>query len=151
MNDAHENSSKVEEEEGELILDFTNIDRIGQHLKQDRPDSADELDLPDWFETKKDLSELYAEASLTKALKLVRNGRVKPAGRPGLYDVSGSEPYVCNVIEFGDSDSVPGITCTCPNGSNRSGRPTCYHSAAVLMVHTEADLNKIEKEIDGSE
>lgn len=31
------------------------------------------------------------------------------------------------------TDGETWITCTCPNGM-RVGRPTCYHSCAVMMI-----------------
>lgn len=31
------------------------------------------------------------------------------------------------------TDSVPLVSCTCPNGMNRGGRPQCYHTLAVLL------------------
>lgn len=30
-------------------------------------------------------------------------------------------------------------TCTCPNGGHRGGEPTCYHTAAALLVLEEED------------
>lgn len=32
------------------------------------------------------------------------------------------------------ADGLPFVSCTCPNGMNRGGRPQCYHSAAVLII-----------------
>ncbi len=75
--------------------------------------------------------------------------RVISAGREGLYNVEGSELYVCSIIEIEDS-KTPGVTCNCPNGSNRAGRPTCYHSASVLMVHTKMDLKQFQMKLDGT-
>lgn len=31
-------------------------------------------------------------------------------------------------------DSLPFVSCSCPNGVNRGGRPQCYHTAAVLLI-----------------
>lgn len=31
-------------------------------------------------------------------------------------------------------EQVPLMSCTCPNGMNRGGRPQCYHTAAVLLI-----------------
>lgn len=33
-----------------------------------------------------------------------------------------------------DLEGLPLVSCTCPNGQNRGGRPNCYHSAAVLLI-----------------
>lgn len=126
----------MSEQDVEVELDFTNIDRIQAHLDVDG-----EFELPVWHETVSDMDELYSIESLTKAIDLVRGEKITQVeGREDLYEVMGSDLYVCHVIELEDS-KVPGITCTCPNGSNRSGRPTCYHSAAVLLVHTKTDID----------
>lgn len=42
--------------------------------------------------------------------------------------------YVNNVRVIPPIAGVPLMTCTCPNGANRGGRPQCYHSCAVLLV-----------------
>lgn len=36
-----------------------------------------------------------------------------------------------------DFTRVPLMSCTCPNGMNRGGRPQCYHTAAVLLILRE--------------
>lgn len=129
----------------DIEIDLTNVpDRYAEHL---RPD-PDEIEIPPYWESEKDIDELYSSESLGKAFKLVRSSKVESAGRPGLYQVHGSELYVCTVIEL-EGSKTPGITCTCPNGSNRSGRPTCYHTAAVLMVHTERDIEALELKMAG--
>lgn len=129
--------------DGEVELDFTNVDRISQHLAEDAGDedvyNTDEkydiVDIPVWHETEDELYDLYSRDSLVKGLKLIKAKRVnRVEGRPELYNISGSDLYVARIIELGEGQ-VPGVTCTCPNGSNRSGRPTCYHSAAALVKH----------------
>lgn len=126
-------------------IDFSNVpDRYSEHLAND----PDEIEVPPYWESEKELHELYSGESLGKAFKLVKAKRVIPTGREGLYNVEGSELYVCNVIEIEDS-VVPGVTCTCPNGSNRSGRPTCYHSAATLLVHMKLDPDEYALKIAG--
>lgn len=126
-------------------IDLTNIpDRYAEHLGPD----PDEIELPVFWEGDKEIHQLYSRESLDKAFKLIKGKRVESAGRPGLYQVHGSELYVCTIIEMEDW-ATPGITCTCPNGSNRSGRPTCYHSAAVLMVHTGTDPGTVEMKLAG--
>jgi hypothetical protein len=61
---------------------------------------------------------------------------------------SGTKVYRVQVTEEFDEDEVTEeilierppetglawVTCTCPNGMARGGRPTCYHTAAVLMA-----------------
>lgn len=129
----------------EIEVDFSNVpDRYEEHLKSD----PDDFEVPPFWEADKHIHELYSKESLDKAFKLVRNGKVKNAGRPELFEVQGSELYVCAVIPLEDS-VTPGITCTCPNGSNRSGRPTCYHSAAALMVYTDTDPGDVEMALAG--
>ncbi|MET0886197.1 MAG: hypothetical protein ABWX92_07075 [Mycetocola sp.] len=40
-------------------------------------------------------------------------------------------------------DDLPWVRCECPNGSHRGGRPSCYHSAAVIItLQKEADDRK---------
>lgn len=126
----------------EIEVDFSATpDRYAQHLE-------DEIEVPPFWEADKEIHELYSPDSLDKAFKLIRNNKVKDAGRPGLYQVEGSDLYVCAIVEIPDS-KVPGVTCTCPNGSNRTGRPTCYHSAAVLMVHTDTSPGDVEMALCG--
>lgn len=128
-----------------IEVDFSKVpDRYSEHLAPD----PDEIEVPPYWESEKEIHELYSRDSLDKAFKLVKAKRVIPTGREGLYNVEGSDLYVCTIIELEDS-KTPGITCTCPNGSNRSGRPTCYHSAAVLMVHTGTDPDTVQMKLAG--
>lgn len=116
----------------EVTLDFTNVDRVSQYLAEGTGDE-DVVDIPVWHETEEEIYDLYSHDSLVKALKLIKGGKVVRAdGRPELFNITGSDFYVARVIELGDGQ-VPGVTCSCPNGSNRAGRPTCYHSAAALV------------------
>lgn len=123
----------------EVEIDFTNIDRIKQHF--DDPGEDGDFELPVWHETTANMDELYSIESLTKAIDLVHAKRItQVVDREDLYEVSGGELYVCHIIDL-EGSTVPGITCTCANGQNRAGRPTCYHSAGVLLVHMKTDLD----------
>jgi hypothetical protein len=37
---------------------------------------------------------------------------------------------------------VPLVSCSCPNGMNRGGRPQCYHTAAVLLLLEEGKADE---------
>lgn len=54
-------------------------------------------------------------------------GVVEDPEHPGRYTVQGSRQYVVHLYDGH-------LTCTCVNGQHTGGQPTCYHSAAVLMV-----------------
>lgn len=41
-----------------------------------------------------------------------------------------------------DLDSLPLLSCTCPNGRNRGGRPTCYHTAAVMLILLDGEAGE---------
>lgn len=128
--------------EEEVTLDFTNIDRVAQYLAEGTED-GDIVDIPIWHETEDELYDLYSHESIVKGLKLIKAGKVtRVEGRPDLYNISGSDLYVARIIELGEGQ-VPGVTCSCPNGSNRSGRPTCYHSAAALVKHLGGKHQKV--------
>ena len=119
--------------EQEVELDFTNVDRISQHLAEDVGQDEDLVEVPVWHETEADLMDLYSYDSVLKALKLIKGKKVmRVEDRPDLFNISGSTLYVARIIELGE-ESTPGVTCTCPNGANRAGRPTCYHSLAALI------------------
>lgn len=88
------------------------------------------------------LVNLYSDAVLEKAEELVRAGDA--IERDEMYDsvywVQGSQPgsvYRVQVIEESDEDGIPFVMCGCPNGTRLGGRPTCYHSAAVLLGMSE--------------
>lgn len=117
----------------EVELDFTRVqDRVAQHLAEDA-ETEDYVEVPAWHETEAELMDLYSYDSVLKALKLLKDKKVlKVEGRPDLFNILGSTMYVVRIIDLGEG-STPGVTCTCPNGSNRSGRPTCYHSLSALI------------------
>ena len=45
-------------------------------------------------------------------------------------------------------DAIPFVSCTCPNGLNRGGRPSCYHTAAVLLMLEEGTEPHIMESAD---
>lgn len=113
----------------ELIVDLTN--------------ATTELypDLPPWAELEaNDFYELFSAGSIDKARQLIKDKRVEEF-KEDWWTVRGSEAYTVQIIP-NPYNGVPWTTCTCPNGQNRSSRPTCYHSAAVLM----RVLNLIEEQ-----
>jgi hypothetical protein len=116
----------------EVELDFSTTDRVAQHLAEDA-ENEDFVEVPVWHETGADLLDLYSYESVLKALKLIRDKKVwRVEGRPDLFNVQGSQMYVARIIDLGE-ESTPGVTCTCPNGANRAGRPTCFHSLGALI------------------
>lgn len=53
----------------------------------------------------------------------------------------GSTTYRTQVLSGrGGDDGIPYVTCSCPNGVQRGGSPTCYHSAAALF----AELSRLD-------
>lgn len=49
-------------------------------------------------------------------------------------DSQNNAPYRTTDQIREDLMSPPLLSCTCPNGRNRGGRPSCYHSAAVMLI-----------------
>lgn len=84
------------------------------------------------------LSDLYSQNTLVKAKKLVENEEVEQdPEKSGVYLVRGtSRHYRVQVTTSEESGEEPVyiVTCDCPNGMARGGMPSCYHSAAALMV-----------------
>lgn len=87
------------------------------------------------------LTEHYSDSILTKANRLIAQGKVERVDAT-TFAVAGSKTYRVNRIELGvdedgkpiDDDGMPYVTCDCPNGLARGGRPNCYHSAAVIIA-----------------
>lgn len=81
-----------------------------------------------------DINEFYSQPILIKAHRLVKADKVEvDSERVGVFHVAGSRRYSLQVIPPADGDVIPWVTCDCPNGLARGGRPSCYHSAAVLL------------------
>lgn len=89
----------------------------------------------------------YNDKVLIKARRLVAQGKVEQDEQaPNVYWVQGSTRYRVQVAEpVLDDDGQPidegfeWLSCTCPNGSARGGRPNCYHTAAVLLTRRDAE------------
>ena len=107
------------------------------------------------------IESVYKDATIRKAEGLLANKYAvqRDAQDPMVWWVKGSagKKYRVQVIVAFDEDQVSEgtpdrwvdgqlvegvkpetgleyVSCTCPNGMNRGGRPTCYHTAAVLII-----------------
>lgn len=110
-------------------MDF---EEFGNEIEIDLTNIGEFPELPPWAENEsKDFYTLFSEGSVEKASELIARERLEEYA-PGKWQVKGSEIYSVEVID-NPYNGVPWSTCTCPNGQNRASRPTCYHSAAVLM------------------
>jgi uncharacterized Zn finger protein len=77
----------------------------------------------------------WSAESIYKAERLVADGKVSVDVRhPQVFWVQGSAPHKYRV----QTDGKTWLTCTCPNGQ-RTSRPSCYHSAAALMVLVQGE------------
>jgi len=131
----------VDSDNDEVELDLTNFE-AKQQERLDRQglieDAAEDgLDLS-WAD--KEFTELYTPPVLWKARQLVEQGKLHQLA-DGRWLVEGSTEYLVGFVDIDDL-KVPWPTCTCPNGTNRTNRPTCYHSAAVLMKLMGLDLEQ---------
>ena len=93
------------------------------------------------------IDEWYSGPVLSKARGLINQDRVhQDPEATDVFSVRGSTRYRVQVIEEFDEDAVvkktpeqiaqaiPFVSCSCPNGNAKGGRPTCYHSAAVILT-----------------
>lgn len=135
------------DQDDELEIDLTGfnlVDRYQSYLGLDAPDREERGDLdeeqvaPAW-DDHRHLEDLYSEESLYKAGNLVADGYVTKVN-DATYVVQGSQPYTVRILRSDDDTLVPWAICDCPNGVARGGRPSCYHTAAVLSLVTETDL-----------
>lgn len=135
--------------EGYLEIDLTHFEEKQKRRYDDAatvdlnrlvPDDEVEVQRAPW-EDERSFDELYGAESIWKARSLILDGRVEKVGDH--YVVQGSQPYRVNILE-GDQD-VPWAVCSCPNGEKRGGRPSCYHSAAVLATVLNIDLSQRER------
>lgn len=89
------------------------------------------------------LEDIYSYVVLDKARDLLRGDRVQKIkdreGGGSTWEVIGSELYIDTIHAPMEGMPIPWVECTCPNGGARGGRPTCYHSAAVLMRALKLD------------
>lgn len=118
--------------------------RSPDRRSNDQGVGASDVTLPPMVET---IETAYSAAIVKKAEALVSEGVVNRAeGSTDLWEVPGSTGrlYVVQVVPAFDPDAdeddedlkhaLPWMSCTCPNGANRGGRPSCYHTAAVALV-----------------
>lgn len=115
----------------------------------------DDVTIPAVVET---VETAYSASVLKKAQALIDDGVVTRAeGEEDVWEIPGSTGrlYVVRVVDAFDPDEpdadpnvLPWMSCTCPNGANRGGRPACYHTAAVALVLQE---ERGEKEDDDDE
>jgi hypothetical protein len=129
------------DDDDDIILDLTNFEFKQQQrlYKQTAVQDAAEggLDLS-W--ANKNFEDLYTPEVLWKARRLVEEDKLEEL-KDGRWLVEGSTEYLVGFVDIDDL-KVPWPTCTCPNGTNRANRPTCYHSAAVLMKVLQLDVEK---------
>ena len=70
----------------------------------------------------------WSHASIRKAEVLIEEGKVhRDPEHPDVFRVEGSKDYRVQ------TDGKNWLSCSCPNGQ-RTSRPSCYHSAAALMI-----------------
>ena len=90
------------------------------------------------------LREAYSDEVIAKAAHLIEIGEIEQYGRGRflIRRTAGGHPastvYSINVVELDeqqrDHDGLPEMICSCINGRKRGGKPSCYHSAAALMM-----------------
>lgn len=142
-------------EEGDFYIDLTNFGSVPAvddsrwqdfEVRQRRLDDEEELTTPAW-DDERDFEDLYSAETLWKARLLLESKRVEEIN-PRQYSVEGSQPYVVDVMPDAGMP-VPWAVCSCPNGTARGGRPSCYHTAAVLALLLGIDLSRYEKPTKG--
>lgn len=123
------------DEPGESLEDVLPADSAAEHLKD-----APVLDAPSWDDDRR-FEDLYSDEVLWKAWLLIKGNHVEvDESSQNSWIVMGSQPYVVRKVES-EGLQVPWVTCTCPNGDARGGRPNCYHTAAVLSIILGIDLS----------
>jgi hypothetical protein len=101
------------------------------------------------------LSGIYSTLVIGKAEKLLQHNAVcRDVFHVSVFHVRGSQgnQYRVQVIDPFDEDqtidigpdpeTLPYVTCTCPNGMATGGRARCYHAAAVvgLLLDEQDDI-----------
>lgn len=132
-------------DDGFIDLDLSNFEQR-QRERFDAGDAAE--DAEQWEETtapwddQRGFEDLYSPETLWKARLLLDSDAVSKA-REDKYFVNGSQLYTVTIME--SSLPVPWALCDCPNGTARGGRPSCYHTAAVLALKLGVDLSGYDK------
>lgn len=130
----------------ELEIDLSNFEgKIKESYLEHGETSGDDLEVAAPWDDRYSFWELYSEETLWKAKLLIEANRVeKLKNSAGAWSVEGSQHYLVHQLESGDMP-VPWLTCSCPNGEARGGRPSCYHCCAVHMLILNIDLSGITK------
>jgi hypothetical protein len=134
----------------EFDLDLTNFEgaRKEAYLGIEEPDEREKQLQGEEFEAQRPwdddarFEDLYSPESIWKAKLLIQSEAIEKI-RETTYTVAGSKPYVVQILDGGADQPVPWATCSCPNGTARGGRPSCYHTAAVLATILEKDLSDV--------
>lgn len=123
----------------EFELDLSNFEANQKERYDAQGPEPEVIEAPPW-DDHRSFEDLYGEDSLWKAGQLVKAGKVEDLhGDQRVWSVEGSQPYVVRIMES-EGLEVPWATCDCPNGAARGGRPSCYHTAAVLSLLLGIDL-----------
>lgn len=105
------------------------------------PTEADPLDANAPWDDRRGYEDLYSPETIWKASLLIADDRVHPREDfANSWIVEGSQAYVVHMLPS-EGLEVPWATCNCPNGEARGGRPSCYHTAAVLALVTGRDIS----------
>ena len=93
------------------------------------------------------LENIYTDATLRKGESLAANLHAvqRDAQDESIWWVKGSTGSKYRVQLYDDPEhggGVPMLTCSCPNGMHRGGRPTCYHTAAVLIILRDGKVDE---------
>jgi uncharacterized Zn finger protein len=133
----------------EFVIDLSNFE--GRHaaayaeaLGETDTSWNEDVEVDQPWDDDRDFDSLYSPESIWKARLLIQDGYVEKIA-DGKYTVSGSQQYLVHLLEGGADQPVPWATCSCPNGTARGGRPSCYHTAAVLAEVIGKDLSGYEK------
>lgn len=148
--------TKSDEDDGWVGIDLSNFEANSRRAYAEQtgqePVSREDFQkeyLGEWvnedapWDDQRDFEDLYSAETLWKARELIDGGRIHPEGH-NKWVVEGSQPYIVNRLES-EGMSVPWVVCSCPNGQARGGRPSCYHTAAVLALSLGIDLSHVEK------
>lgn len=83
---------------------------------------------------------VFTESTVKKAQGLLRKERMvqKDVQDDSIWWVKGSGGSKYRVQSLRDEHGEHlAFSCTCPNGLNRGGAPSCYHTAAVHIILEE--------------
>lgn len=140
----------------EFDLDLSNFEANQKqaYLGLDAPDREEIGGVEAPWADERSFEQLYSPEVLWKARLLLAGMKVapitddelRPAREHKKWSVDGSQPYVVQILESEGMD-VPWALCSCPNGEARGGRPSCYHTAAVLALILDKDLSDVPEPV----